>query len=168
MQAREITDNVWILETSTNEKIGIINYNIESSEYSVISTDIDIKFSTFKELSSLLGEEVTEKKKESTQFKFKDINGYPIQHEQPTNIIELQDKIQYNNKNKIYYSGYWCTPSGNNTSLWYVRVSLSKDIYDSYVERGITPIGPFKDKMEALFGVKQGEYYCKNNGITLE
>ena len=45
MQAREITDNVWILETSTNEKIGIINYNIESSEYSVISTDIDIKFS---------------------------------------------------------------------------------------------------------------------------
>lgn len=168
MQAREIADNVWILQTETNERIGIINYNIQKDEYSVISTDIELTFKSFDELGTLLNEKVKVLTKEQNVFKFKDINGYPIQHEQPTNISELPDKIQYNNKSKTYYAGYWCTPSGNNVAMWYVRVSISTDVYNSYVERGITPLGPFKDKMEALFGVKQGEYYCKNNNITLE
>jgi len=156
MNAREITDNVWILEASTNERVGIINYNINGDKYTIISAESTLHVNSFSELEEIFNEKIIIKEKEIST-KLSEISGYPIQHETPLNIREENSIIKYDYKSKTYYAGYWVTPRGNNQQNWYTRVGISSDIYNSYIEKNITPLGPFKEKMEAQFAVKQQE-----------
>src|SRR5574343_1023111 len=158
--AKELSMNSWILETNLEEKLGIISFNSENDSYVLISSDTKINFESFSELEGLLGEPVNVKNKETVQAQFKDIDGYPIQHEVVENIERDGKLIVYESKRKgkKYYAGYWCIPNGiNNLTNWYSRISLSVDVYNQYLDIGIMPKGPYKEKVEALFGVKQGE-----------
>lgn len=155
--AQELTQNSWILETKTGDKLGILSSNPETGKYTIISEDTEVSFDTFEELEIAINERVTVKQREYAAATFKDLEGYPIIHEAPVDVITTDGIISYRNgekRKKRFYAGYWVI-SDRRTTMWYAKVSLSEEVYDSMVGDGVTPIGPFKDKVEALFIAKQ-------------
>ena len=155
-------DSSWILKSNTNEKIGIIG-KMESI-YTLIAPNINFQFNDFKELEAALNEPISLHKKESVEVKSNEIDGFPISHESVQDIERLDNSlIKYSPSTKAkskkeYYAGLWVTPnSENDLNTWYVRTSISVDIYDKLMLLGITPCGPFKDKMEANFSCRQNE-----------
>lgn len=161
---QELTPNSWIFKSNTNDKIGIVSYNDETEKYLLIAPGIDIEFNSLDELTSIINETIKIEARENVKAQNLDINGYPIAHSSPTDIVECSGVIRYNTQKskKIFLAGYWCTPAGENAlDTWYARISLSQDVYDKFLNMGITPLGPYKGKTEALFGVKQGERWYK-------
>lgn len=163
--ARRLTDNSWILENKFTEKIGILSLDTKTDKYQLITPTTIINASDISEYFNICEDTIIQfEDRVLSSNDYNEIDGYPVSHEIVDNIEHVGNiiKYTYKSKDKLYYAGYWCTPSGNNTETWYVRISLSEDIYNKYIQKGITPLGPYKDKMNALYGVKQGENACKN------
>lgn len=158
--AKELTPSAWILESNTGDKLGIISYNRETEKYRIISEDTNLEFNTMEEFEIMINERITFAVREQASAVFKDIDGYPIAHETPVDVTYLDNgRIAYlssKRKTKRFYAGYWTIPNSA-PGTWYTKISLSEDLHDKIVSDGYTPIGPFKDKVEALFAAKQAE-----------
>jgi hypothetical protein len=167
--ARRLTDNSWILENKFAEKIGLLSFDNSTTKYQLITPTTMLYASDVSEYYGICEDTVIQfEERVQASVDYNDIDGYLVHHEITNNIEHCSNgiiKYTYKSKDKIYFAGYWCTPTGTNTSTWYVRVSISEDVYNNYIQLGITPLGPFKDKLNALYAVKQGEYACKNGPI---
>lgn len=157
--ARELTSNSWLLETNTGDKLGIISYSTESETYRVITESDNIEFNSMEEFEILLNERINIIQREVTAAVFKDIDGWPIAHETPLDVVYLPDgRITYKSskrREKLFYAGIWVIPDGGTRGLWCTKISLSEEVYDRCIQDNTPPVGPFKEKMEALFAAKQ-------------
>ena len=63
--AKELTQQSWLLETDKGDKLGLISFNMDTDQYTLIAEDVFLPFSSFDELSTMLGDKVqTEERKE--------------------------------------------------------------------------------------------------------
>lgn len=164
--AKELTSNAWILETESGEKLGILSCNAETGIYQLISEDTNIQFDTMEQLEIAIDQRIKVQQREVASATFKEIDGYPVAHECPLDVEHLEDgRIAYRSskrRQKRFFAGYWATPDSS-PEQWYAKVSISEEVFDRFTADGYAPVGPFKDKVEALFAAKQAASVVKNS-----
>lgn len=161
--ASALTSNSWILETDAGEKLGVMSLNDETGQYTITSISTQVSFGTWEELEIAINERVKVKEREVTTAVFKDIEGYPIQHENPQDIQTDEDGvISYSSgkrKRSRHLAGYWAIKG---TEIWYTKMCITDNNRKQLIEEGFEPIGPFKDKVEASFAAKRANKDLKD------
>ena len=156
LHAAVLSDCSWILQDDKGNKMGIISYNANKEKYLLITEDIDIELGSMQELSEGLGQPVHFKERQAITEVHKDLFGYPTCHDIATDVEQLKNGIvQYmpgGKSKKLFYAGYWVVTDKSNN--WVYRLSLSKEMYNQSTSDGKIH-GPYKDRMQANFMVKQ-------------
>ncbi len=161
--ANQLTNNAWILETNAGEKLGVMSLTEESGIYTITSTGTQVTFNSLEELEIAINERVTIKEREQTGVIFKDIEGYPIQHEAPEDIkTDVDGVISYSagkRKRSRFLAGYWAVKG---TEIWYPKLGITETNRQQLIDEGFVPVGPFKDKVEASFAAKRANKELKD------
>ncbi len=161
---KKLTDYSFIVETETQEKLGImVNYDEGTSERTGIdffTSTSRLSFSTVAELEKVLGEPLTYKESETTDSTdvSKALGDYPINDTDTIHDIQFDDPLgigtfrKSNRSKKRFYPGWWLVKGENGT--YSSRLTLSVDIYN---ERNNTDAlyGPFKTYMDVTYTLKQ-------------
>lgn len=156
--AKGLTDNSWILEAESGDKIGLISYNPETSKYLLIASDMEVAFDTMDELGHMIASTVTVRERKKLDTSFNELEGYAIFHETAIKV-ETNDNgwISYQpseRSRKRFYAGYWVTPNAER-SAYIMRITLVDSSYKKMLDEGFEVHGPYKDKIQATFLAKQ-------------
>ncbi len=156
--ANELTQSAWILETNTGDKLGIVSYNPETESYLLISSDMEVPFTTWDELGTLLGEKVKISARKLKQAEYNNLEGFAVFHETVTDVQKHDNGwISYKateRSKKRFYAGFWLTPNAERTA-WLVRAAIQTSLYETFTNEGYDIVGPEMDKMELTFMAKQ-------------
>lgn len=140
MKALHTTDNSWIIKDE-NQCYGILSLCNEEYQYFLKSEmktfetwhDIEIYFNTL---------EIEERKNDVIE---KNINGYPIKHQEIYNI-EKDDNPSYTTKEHTYvryYAGYWIVEKGDGFYTMYLSPKTT-------TVRDKNGKGPYKERIECM------------------